>query len=43
MYLSRYGGEEYILHAPRDDLMGQNREGILSLAGKQSNGGAQEA
>ncbi|CAI5732603.1 unnamed protein product [Hyaloperonospora brassicae] len=36
VYLSRYGGEEYILHAPRDDLMGQNREGILSLAGYTS-------
>ena len=35
VYLSQYGGEEYILHAPRgDDLMSQNREGILSLAGK---------
>lgn len=34
MYLSQYGGEEYILDAPRDNLMSQNREGILSLAGK---------
>uniref|UniRef100_M4BD66 GPI-anchored wall transfer protein 1 n=1 Tax=Hyaloperonospora arabidopsidis (strain Emoy2) TaxID=559515 RepID=M4BD66_HYAAE len=37
VYLSQYGGEEYILHAPRgDDLMSQNREGILSLAGYAS-------
>ncbi|KAF1790247.1 GWT1 protein [Phytophthora cactorum] len=33
VYLSHYGGEEYILDAPRDNLMSQNREGILSLAG----------
>ncbi|UIZ27206.1 hypothetical protein KXD40_005711 [Peronospora effusa] len=32
MYLSQYGGEEYMLNAPRDNLMNQNREGILSLA-----------
>ncbi|KAG1691459.1 hypothetical protein DVH05_026948 [Phytophthora capsici] len=36
LYLSHYGGEEYILHAPRDNLMSQNREGILSLAGMLS-------
>ncbi|KAG7393413.1 hypothetical protein PHYPSEUDO_009617 [Phytophthora pseudosyringae] len=36
VYLSQYGGEEYILHAPRDNLMSQNREGILSLAGYSS-------
>ncbi|KAL4159591.1 hypothetical protein PRNP1_000168 [Phytophthora ramorum] len=35
-YLSQYGGEEYILDAPRDNLMSQNREGILSLAGYTS-------
>eukprot|EP00644_Phytophthora_capsici_P007212 jgi/Phyca11/7796/fgenesh1_pm.PHYCAscaffold_22_\ len=36
LYLSHYGGEEYILNAPRDNLMSQNREGILSLAGYTS-------
>ncbi|RMX64698.1 hypothetical protein DD238_003665 [Peronospora effusa] len=36
MYLSQYGGEEYMLNAPRDNLMNQNREGILSLAGYTS-------
>ncbi|KAL3668389.1 hypothetical protein V7S43_006478 [Phytophthora oleae] len=36
LYLSHYGGEEYILTAPRDNLMSQNREGILSLAGYTS-------
>ncbi|CAI5731491.1 unnamed protein product [Peronospora destructor] len=36
MYLSQYGGEEYILNAPRNSLMSQNREGILSLAGYTS-------
>ncbi|KAG2817499.1 hypothetical protein PC116_g16624 [Phytophthora cactorum] len=36
VYLSHYGGEEYILDAPRDNLMSQNREGILSLAGYTS-------
>ncbi|TYZ61190.1 hypothetical protein PybrP1_009882 [[Pythium] brassicae (nom. inval.)] len=33
VYLTQYGGEEFILHAPRDTLFSQNREGILSLAG----------
>lgn len=33
VYMSQLGGEEYILDAPRDNLMSQNREGILSLAG----------
>ncbi|OWZ05110.1 hypothetical protein PHMEG_00022866 [Phytophthora megakarya] len=36
LYLSHYDGEEYILNAPRDNLMNQNREGILSLAGYTS-------
>ncbi|KAE9014571.1 hypothetical protein PF011_g7983 [Phytophthora fragariae] len=36
VYLSQFGGEEYILDAPRDTLMSQNREGILSLAGYTS-------
>ncbi|KAI9905667.1 hypothetical protein PsorP6_013768 [Peronosclerospora sorghi] len=36
VYLSYYSGEEYILQAPRVNLMSQNREGILSLAGYTS-------
>lgn len=36
VYLSHFGGEEYILNAPRHNLMSQNREGILSLAGYTS-------
>jgi hypothetical protein len=34
IFLSYYGGENYIIHARRDNLFSQNREGILSLAGK---------
>jgi hypothetical protein len=33
MYLSHYGGEEFVINAPRDTLFRQNREGIFSLAG----------
>ncbi|CAH0483088.1 unnamed protein product [Peronospora belbahrii] len=36
VYLSQYGGEDYILNAPRDNLMSQNREGTLTLAGYTS-------
>jgi glucosaminylphosphatidylinositol acyltransferase len=33
IYLTYFGGEDFILHAPRDTLFEQNREGILSLFG----------
>ncbi|TMW57331.1 hypothetical protein Poli38472_003256 [Pythium oligandrum] len=33
VYLSQYGGEDFILNAPRDTIFSQNREGILSLIG----------
>lgn len=36
LYLSQFGGEYYILESPRDSLLSQNREGILSLAGYTS-------
>lgn len=36
VYLTQYGGEDFILNAPRDTLLSQNREGILSLAGVSS-------
>ncbi|KAJ8525804.1 hypothetical protein ON010_g15310 [Phytophthora cinnamomi] len=34
VFLSQFGGEDYILNEPRDNLLSQNREGILSLAGE---------
>jgi len=33
VFLSGFGGEEYILRAPREGLFSANREGILSCAG----------
>lgn len=33
VYLSSFGGEDFIINAPRENLFSQNREGILSLFG----------
>ncbi|DAZ95884.1 TPA: hypothetical protein N0F65_009086 [Lagenidium giganteum] len=36
IYLTHYGGEDFVINAPRDTLFSQNREGILSLLGYTS-------